>query len=293
MTAGGKRRVRVSGGHLAVVDVGDPEAPAVLFLHGYPTSSYLWRDFVPSVATDMRALAIDLLGAGDSGKPADAPLDPGAQARYVREVLGSLGVSRFAVVAHGDGGGIAQILADEGGVQALVLIDSAAFDAWPAGAIGSAVPASGDEPAAVVAEILRRGSARPERILPHVAEEYARPFAGGDGAGALSRWGRAIGEGPPAPLGDLRGLQAPVFLLWGEDDPFVGSDLAERLHERLETSALALLPGCGHFLPEEAGRTIVPFVVQWLAGRYLGRAHGHDHGPVLLQIERGRSEADA
>ncbi|MGZ4110608.1 MAG: alpha/beta fold hydrolase, partial [Actinomycetota bacterium] len=81
-----KRRIRISAGELAVVDAGERDAPPVLFLHGFPTSSFLWRAFVPMLPPMMRALAPDLLGAGDSDKPEHAPLGIAAQAGYVGEL---------------------------------------------------------------------------------------------------------------------------------------------------------------------------------------------------------------
>jgi len=64
-----KKSAPVLGSTIAYVDEG--EGPVVLFLHGNPTSSYLWRNIIPHVvAAGYRAIAPDLIGMGDSGKPA-------------------------------------------------------------------------------------------------------------------------------------------------------------------------------------------------------------------------------
>ena len=287
-----RRVCAVSGGDMAFRDVGDPEAPPVVLLHGYPTSSFLWRSFVRSFAAEMRVIAPDLLGAGDSAKPAAAALDPEAQARYVRELLGEIGVARYAVVGHGDGGTSAQLLALDGDAAAVVLIDSSGAGASAAAAIERLVGASAADPAAYVGQALRRGSARPERISGDVAAAYARPFDGRGGADALARWTSAAARYPSRLDERLTDVDVPTFLLWGEDDPFVPTEVADRLNESIATSSLALLPGCGHFLPEEAAPTIVPLVAQWLAGRYLGRTHVHAPGPVPLRLDPRRPEAD-
>ena len=62
-----KKTVEVLGSTMAYVDEGD--GPVVLFLHGNPTSSYLWRNIIPYVTDGYRAVAPDLIGMGDSGKP--------------------------------------------------------------------------------------------------------------------------------------------------------------------------------------------------------------------------------
>ena len=67
-----RQRVDCAGVEMAYVDTG-PEAgeEAVVFLHGNPTSSYLWRNVIPHVAPLARCLAPDLAGMGESGKTPD------------------------------------------------------------------------------------------------------------------------------------------------------------------------------------------------------------------------------
>ena len=61
-----KRRVEVLGRQMAYVDEG--EGDPVVFLHGNPTSSYLWRNVIPHVVGSARCIAPDLIGMGDSDK---------------------------------------------------------------------------------------------------------------------------------------------------------------------------------------------------------------------------------
>src|SRR4029453_1669005 len=70
-----RRRVRVLDAEMAFVDVG-PGNP-IVFLHGNPTSSYLWRNVIPHVEGLGRCLAPDLVGMGDSGK------SPGRTYRFI------------------------------------------------------------------------------------------------------------------------------------------------------------------------------------------------------------------
>jgi len=62
-----KKTIDVMGSNIAFVDEGS--GPVVLFLHGNPTSSYLWRNVIPYVTDGYRAVAPDLIGMGDSDKP--------------------------------------------------------------------------------------------------------------------------------------------------------------------------------------------------------------------------------
>jgi len=78
----------------------------------------------------------------------------------------------------------------------------------------------------------------------------------------------------------------PTLLLWGEDDPFHPVAVAERLQEAIPSSALGLVPECGHFLPEEAPETIYPIIAEYLRANYRKEPHGHAvGGPVLIPLE--------
>ncbi len=69
----GKNRIDVLDSHMAYRESGEAKdgAPTFVFLHGNPTSSYLWRNIIPSVEAQGRCLAPDLIGMGDSGLSRD------------------------------------------------------------------------------------------------------------------------------------------------------------------------------------------------------------------------------
>jgi pimeloyl-ACP methyl ester carboxylesterase len=276
-----------SGGGIAALDVG--EGPAVVLLHGFPLSSFLWRRFIPMLAGRFRVIAPDLLGAGDSDKPAGVPLDISAQAGYVREVLAALDIDAFGVVAHGDGGGVAQRLVLDGAqVSALVLIDTVASGFRPNGVI---VSDDGPDPVeAQIERMLASGMGSGRSIAPDVLAEYVRPFGGDDGVEAYARAALSRDDqGLAGHEAEFAAWDFPILILWGEDDPYYPVPLAERLNEAIPASTLALLPGCGHYLPEEAPETIGPLIMEYLRARYLRAPHTHaddKEGVVMLQLER-------
>lgn len=93
-----RRRVRVLDSEMAYVDTGrgDP----VVFLHGNPTSSYLWRDAIPPVTPVGRCLAPDLIGMGDSGKAPRGSYRLVDHARYLDAWLDALDLGRIVFVVH-------------------------------------------------------------------------------------------------------------------------------------------------------------------------------------------------
>jgi haloalkane dehalogenase len=76
-----RKRVPVLDSEMAYVDTGNGEP--VVFLHGNPTSSYLWRNIIPHVEPLARALAPDLIGMGESGKSGDGSYRFVDHARYL------------------------------------------------------------------------------------------------------------------------------------------------------------------------------------------------------------------
>ena len=97
-----KRFATVNGRRMAYVEVG--EGDPIVFLHGNPTSSYLWRNVIPHVAGLGRCIAPDLIGQGDSEKLDDS--GPGSyrfveHRTYLWELLEQIGVTgRVTLVVH-------------------------------------------------------------------------------------------------------------------------------------------------------------------------------------------------
>jgi haloalkane dehalogenase len=103
-------QVNVLGSTMAYREAGDREAPVTLFLHGNPTSSYVWRKVLPHVAPVAHCIAPDLIGFGQSGKP-DIEYRVADHARYLDAFLDHAGISSAFVVAQDWGTALAFLLA--------------------------------------------------------------------------------------------------------------------------------------------------------------------------------------
>jgi haloalkane dehalogenase len=103
-----RSRVRVGDQEMAFVDVGTGDP--IVFLHGNPTSSYLWRNVIPHVRHLGRCLAPDLIGMGESSKLADPQRGTysfATHARFLAGFLEAVGVTgRATLVLHDWGGGL-------------------------------------------------------------------------------------------------------------------------------------------------------------------------------------------
>jgi pimeloyl-ACP methyl ester carboxylesterase len=273
---------------MAYADEG--EGPVVVLLHGFPTSSHLWRDLVPILAPRFRAVAPDLLGYGDSGRPHHPEaLTVRAQARYVRELVERLGVEEIAVVGHDIGGGVAQLLALEGGVRTLVLLDSISFDHWPVEGVRMIQAARPEEVDPEFVQNLLEltfdlGMEERGRLMEQDLEEYVRPWR--EDPMALVRASRGIdGVGLVGTEDRLAALDTRTLIVWGEEDPFQQAELGERLGDLMPGATVALLPGCSHFVTEDAPEEVTTLVARYLRTHYLGERHGHhDAGPTPVEL---------
>jgi haloalkane dehalogenase len=89
---------------MAYVEAGAGTGDPIVFLHGNPTSSYLWRNVIPHVAGHSRCLAPDLVGMGDSGKSPSGSYRFVDHARYLDAWFETLGLSRNVVLVVHDWG---------------------------------------------------------------------------------------------------------------------------------------------------------------------------------------------
>lgn len=236
---------------LVYTDEGPRDADAVVLLHGWPSGPHAWRRLAPLLAGRFRVVTPELRDS-----------DLRAQAAAVRSLLDVLGIARYAVVGHGHGGGVAQLLAgDEPAPGTLVLIDTIAFDETPPG---------GGDPRAFV----ERGSVEFADLPEADVDAYVAFGAPVPDAIDLTANTTAIGE-----------LDVPVLLLWGEDDPFIPIPVAERLVDALGGATLGVVPQSGHFLLDDAFDPVGVMIAEYLRVRYQGAPHGHE-GIVHLQLER-------
>ena len=97
-----RRRVSVLDTEISFVDAG--EGVPIVFLHGNPTSSYLWRNVIPHTLTLGRCLAPDLVGMGRSGKSPENRYRFADHARYLDEWFAKLNLGRDVTLVLHDWG---------------------------------------------------------------------------------------------------------------------------------------------------------------------------------------------
>ncbi|MEV0258999.1 haloalkane dehalogenase [Streptomyces sp. NPDC050732] len=262
--------------------------PVVVFLHGNPTSSYLWRSVIPQVSSRWRCLAPDLIGMGRSGKP-DIGYRFTDHARYLDAWFDTLGLDRVVLVVHDWGGalGFDWAARHPGRVTAAVFMETVirpfTWDDFPDHArtvFGTArTPGAGEE-------MFLDQSAFIEQMLPALtlrtftAEEldtYRAPYREREHRLPTLMWARELPiEGEPADV-TARVEQFDTWLADSTDVPKLlltfdpGLIMAPQMIDwcRHNVTALDIQhigPGV-HFVQEDQGPAIGAAITTWLAGQ--------------------------
>jgi len=263
-------------GRLHYVDEG--AGSPVVFVHGTPTWSFLYRHLIAHLAPAHRVIAVDNLGFGLSDKPASAPYEPEDHARRLVALLDALDLSGATLVVHDFGGpiGLAAALERLDRIERLVL-----FNTWmwpldddPTIARGARLAGSR------LGRLLYRHLNFPVKVLmpkamgdrhiltPEVHRHYAAPLATPDermGAWACAR--ALLGAGPWyerlwAQRGRLRAR--PMLLLWGLKDPAFGPTYLERWRREFPEAHALTFPSSGHFVPEEVPSQVAPLLARFV-----------------------------
>jgi haloalkane dehalogenase len=262
------------GLRLAHLDEG--EGPPVVFMHGEPTWSFLWRKVIPPVRNaGFRCLAPDLAGFGRSDKPTDI-----GWYSYDRHValagtlLEDLDLHGVTMVVHDWGGPLGLHLAVEhpGRIERLVILDTGLFtgrqrmsEAWVA--FRDFVARTEDLPVG----FLVRGACKADPG-DEVIAAYEAPFPNAESKAGARAFPLLIPRDPDAPgaaegrrvLEALREDRRPTLMLWADSDPVLPLATGERFAEAIGREPPRVIEGASHFLQEDKGPEIGAIVADWL-----------------------------
>ncbi|MGW7004792.1 alpha/beta fold hydrolase [Streptomyces sp. NPDC054933] len=283
------RYATVEGHALFYREAGPVEAPAVVLLHGYPTSSFMFRHLIPTLADRYHVIAPDHLGFGLSDAPSveEFTYSFDALARLTVGLLGQLGVDRYALYVQDYGAPIGWRLAlgTPDAVTAIITQNGNGYeegfveDFWRP--IWAYAEDQGPEAEAALRPALGmdaitwqyvHGVPDPTLVSPdtwhHDAALVGRP---GNDLVQLALFRDYATNLPLYPrLHEyLRKSQVPLLAVWGRNDEIFGPDGARAFRGDLPNAEIHLLDG-GHFLLESHLEDVVSHVRDFL-GRRLGR----------------------
>lgn len=254
--------------------------PWLTMIHGFPTSSWDWVPMLPQLASRHRVLLFDLLGFGDSDKPAGHDWSAFEQADIVEALWNHFDVRETRVVAHDVGLTVAlELLArqEDGGLAArvtdFVLLNGGVYagfhrprpiQAWLQRPVVGALIArmlSEKRFGAALAEVFgsahqpspaelhqhwlsvsrRNGSANYHRLIKYIPERRVN----------AARWEAA-----------LEATMTPIWFVWGMADPVSGAQMAKVIEERRPGAGIVELADVGHYPQLEAPERVAEAILR-------------------------------
>jgi haloalkane dehalogenase len=264
----------VDGFRLAHIDEGD--GPPVIFVHGEPTWSFLWRKVIPPVRdAGFRCIAPDMAGFGRSDKPMD--LDWYSYDRHVETLaplLEDLDIKDATVVVHDWGGPVGLRLAVEhpDRIARMVILDTGLFTghqkmtaAWTA--FRDFVERTEDLPVGFLVKGACKHDPGDDVIAAYDAPYPSAPSKAGARAFPLlipTSPDRPGAEAGQRVLEALREDARPKLILWADSDPVLPLETGRKFASALGTEIGHVIEDASHFLQEDAGPQIGALIADWL-----------------------------
>jgi haloalkane dehalogenase len=268
------RYYEVDGLRLAYLDEG--EGDPVIFFHGEPTWSYLWRKVIPPVRdAGGRCIAPDYAGFGRSDKPTDISwYTYDRHVELMAALLEELDVRDATAVVHDWGGPIGLRLAVEhpDRFSRIVIMDTGPFtghqrmsDNWLK--FRDFVRDAEELPVGFLVRAACKNDPGDDVIAA-----YEAPFPNEESKAGARAFPLILPTAPDAPgaaegkrvANALREDERPTLLLWADSDPALPFSVGERVSSELNYPAPRKIENAGHFLQEDAGAEIGGIIADWL-----------------------------
>lgn len=250
------------------------EGKPVLLLHGWPSSSYLWRKVMPGISQHHWVIAPDLPGFGQSEKPLDVRYSFRFYSNALNGLLNALKIDKVGLVVHDLGGpvGIFWAIENPSRLSALAILNTLVYPEmfWAVKLfmLGTFLPGVKNwlvSPSGIKAAF-KLGVCNTHRITNEMMQPYQSPFVEDEARRALLKSAQGLSpKGFDRMASKLPDIKVPVRLIYGENDrilPDIARTMA-RLQLDIPHSELSRFPDCGHFLqedePEKLGRLLNEF----------------------------------
>lgn len=251
------------------------EGETILFIHGWPTSSYLWRNIILELSDTYQVIAIDLPGFGKSDKRVGDSYSFRYYQRVLSGFLKNLGIEKITLGVHDLGGplGLYWLIKNKDRVDRLILLNTLVYSKfsymvkifW----LATILPGIRNwlSSSRGIKWSMEFGVNQKEKLTEEIIQNYQSPFRDRDSRKSLLKSVQRLSiKGYEEISADLSSFKNPVQILYGEKDkilPKVGETM-QKVKNDLPQANMTSYAECGHFLQEEIplelGRKIKEFM---------------------------------
>ena len=235
---------------------------ALIFLHGFGSSSRSWHEVVSALSDKYRCIAPDLRGFGDSEATRRGySVEDGAD--DMAALIEALGVEKFVIIGHAMGGKIALEWAARRpqGLQKVILLAPSPPTPEPMGEAERHRLEWGFGSCSAARETLGKTTAQElsTRIFERTLDDSLRS--------SRAAWHAWLHRGSREDITpQMSQIEVPVTVVAGDNDHSLSAELLQcEVVERLQRASLITLPDCGHWLPLEAPRRIANLICATVA----------------------------
>lgn len=267
--------LQLEAGNMHYVDEGKGET--ILFIHGTPTWSFLYRDFIKELSNNYRCIAIDHLGFGLSEKKDSYSGTPEWHANNLSEFIKKLDLQNITIVVHDFGGpiGLAAAIENSDRISKVILFntwlwatnerkDAIKIDKTINSWLGKFLYLNMNFSPKV---LLKKGFSDKKNLSKKVHHQYIKPFPNKSSRLPLLNLAKALvgsSEWYQTQWEKLDQLsKADWLIIWGIKDDFITKDYLQKWTKRLP-NAERIEFSCGHFVQEEKTRESIEVIVNFM-----------------------------
>jgi haloalkane dehalogenase len=267
--------IELAAGKMHYVDEG--KGAVILFVHGTPTWSFLYRDFIAALSKNYRCVAIDHIGFGLSEKPVSFDGKPQSHSKNLTEFIEKLNLSEVTLVVHDFGGpiGLASAIQNHSRIKQLVLFNTWLWEtkANPAAQKVDKIINSGIGKFLYLRMnfspkfLLKKGLYDKKKLSKKAHKQYIFPFPNKSSRASLLNIGKSLVGSSDwyqkqwEMLDQLE--QKPWLILWGTKDEFITPEYLEKWEKRLPNARVKEFD-CGHFVQEEKSLEAIQAIEQFM-----------------------------
>jgi len=267
--------ITIGGIRLHYLEAGAGEA--VLLLHGFPTSSYLYRNVMPNIAKTHRTIALDLPGFGESDKPLTASYSMNFYVKILSGFLDKLSIPSVNLVVHDLGGPIGLLWAvrNREQLKRLVLLNTLVYSkvSWAVKLfiLSLRLPFTRQLLTSKrgIAWTIRLGLKNKKWVRGSLAESYQKPFYKKAAQRALIKSSSNISLKAFQEIEEnLASLSIPIRAIYGVEDRILPkvAHTFQKVKVDLPDTKVTALKNCGHFLQEDEPEKLANLLVEFLNG---------------------------